>query len=59
MRPGGTTLVAKRLIDAKILHPDQITVTGRTIGEEAKAAVENRTNRCSGHCPHRLSRQAA
>ncbi|MGB5043835.1 MAG: dihydroxy-acid dehydratase, partial [Nitrospira sp.] len=30
---GGTTLVAKRLIDAKILHPDQITVTGRTIGE--------------------------
>ncbi len=37
---GGTTLVAKRLIDAKILHPDQITVTGRTIGEEAKAAIE-------------------
>jgi dihydroxy-acid dehydratase len=37
---GGTTLVAKRLIDAKILHPDQITVTGRTIGEEAKAAQE-------------------
>ena len=37
---GGTTLVAKRLIDAKILHPDQITVSGRTIGEEAKAAIE-------------------
>jgi dihydroxy-acid dehydratase len=37
---GGTTLVAKRLIEAKILHPDQITVTGRTIGEEAKAAQE-------------------
>ena len=37
---GGTTLVAKRLLDAKILHPDQITVTGRTIGEEAKAAQE-------------------
>ncbi|MCS6318381.1 MAG: dihydroxy-acid dehydratase [Nitrospira sp.] len=37
---GGTTLVAKRLLDAKILHPDQITVTGRTIGEEAKAATE-------------------
>ena len=37
---GGTTLVAKRLSDAKILHPDQITVTGRTIGEEAKAATE-------------------
>ncbi len=38
---GGTTLVAKRLLDAKILHPDQMTVTGRTIGEEAKAASEN------------------
>ncbi|HET9962251.1 MAG TPA: dihydroxy-acid dehydratase [Nitrospiraceae bacterium] len=38
---GGTTLVAKRLIDAKILHPDQITVTGRTLGEEAKAAEES------------------
>ncbi|MDP9131831.1 MAG: dihydroxy-acid dehydratase [Nitrospirota bacterium] len=37
---GGTTLVAKRLLDARILHPDQITVTGRTIGEEAKAALE-------------------
>ena len=37
---GGTTLVAKRLIDAKILHPDQITVSGRTIGEEAKDATE-------------------
>ncbi|HRA96729.1 MAG TPA: dihydroxy-acid dehydratase, partial [Nitrospira sp.] len=37
---GGTTLVAKRLLDAKILHPDQITVTGRTISEEAKAATE-------------------
>ncbi|MBX3235441.1 MAG: dihydroxy-acid dehydratase [Nitrospiraceae bacterium] len=37
---GGTTLVAKRLIDAKILHPDQITVTGKTIGEEAKSAQE-------------------
>jgi dihydroxy-acid dehydratase len=37
---GGTTLVAKRLIDAKLLHPDQITVTGRTIGQEAKAAAE-------------------
>ena len=37
---GGTTLVAKRLLDAKILHPDQITVTGRTIGEEARTAQE-------------------
>ncbi len=37
---GGTTLVAKRLLDAGILHADQPTVTGRTIGEEAKQAKE-------------------
>ncbi|HET6673943.1 MAG TPA: dihydroxy-acid dehydratase [Nitrospiraceae bacterium] len=37
---GGTTLVAKRLLDAKLLHPDHITVSGRTIGQEAKDATE-------------------
>jgi dihydroxy-acid dehydratase len=37
---GGTTLVAKRLLDAGLLHSNQPTVTGRTIGEEAKAATE-------------------
>src|SRR5713101_6229414 len=37
---GGTTLVAKRLLDAGILHPDQPSVTGRTIGEEARQAKE-------------------
>jgi dihydroxy-acid dehydratase len=37
---GGTTLVAKRLLDAGILHDGQPTVTGRTIGEEAKDAKE-------------------
>ena len=37
---GGTTLVAKRLLDAGILHANQPTVTGRTIGEEAKSAKE-------------------
>jgi dihydroxy-acid dehydratase len=37
---GGTTLVAKRLLDAGLLHADQLTVTGRTIGEEAREAVE-------------------
>ena len=37
---GGTTLVAKRLLDAGILHPNQPTVTGRTIGEEARRATE-------------------
>jgi dihydroxy-acid dehydratase len=37
---GGTTLVAKRLLDAGLLHGNQPTVTGRTIGEEAKHASE-------------------
>ncbi len=37
---GGTTLVAKRLLDAGILHASQPTVTGRTIGEEAQDAKE-------------------
>jgi dihydroxy-acid dehydratase len=37
---GGTTLVAKRLLDAGLLHGNQPTVTGRTIGEEASTAIE-------------------
>jgi len=37
---GGTTLVAKRLLEAGILHAGQPTVTGRTIGEEADEAKE-------------------
>ncbi len=37
---GGTTLVAKRLLDAGVLHGNQPTVTGRTIGEEASKAHE-------------------
>ncbi|HMD07594.1 MAG TPA: dihydroxy-acid dehydratase [Candidatus Acidoferrum sp.] len=37
---GGTALVAKRLLDAKFLRGDAITVTGRTIAEEAAAARE-------------------
>jgi dihydroxy-acid dehydratase len=37
---GGTTLVAKRLLEAGLLHEDQPTVTGRTIGEEASQARE-------------------
>ncbi|MBX5470735.1 MAG: dihydroxy-acid dehydratase [Thermoleophilaceae bacterium] len=37
---GGMRLVAKRLLDAGLLHADVPTVTGRTIGEEAEAAVE-------------------
>ena len=39
-RAGGIRLVAKRLLEAGLLHADQPTVTGRTIGEEAAAAVE-------------------
>jgi len=37
---GGTTLVAKRLLEAGLLHATQPTVTGRTIGEEAREATE-------------------
>src|SRR5437867_731152 len=37
---GGATLVAKRLLDAGLLHADQLAVTGRTIGEEARQASE-------------------
>jgi dihydroxy-acid dehydratase len=37
---GGIGLVAKRLKEAGLLHCDTLTVTGRTIGEEADAAHE-------------------
>jgi dihydroxy-acid dehydratase len=37
---GGMRLVAKRLLDAGLLHADAPTVSGRTIGEEAQDAVE-------------------
>jgi len=37
---GGSRLVARRLLDAGILHRGAATVTGRTIGEEAAEAVE-------------------
>ena len=37
---GGMAVVAKRLLDAGLLHADEKTVTGRTIGEEAKRAKE-------------------
>jgi dihydroxy-acid dehydratase len=37
---GGTRLVAKRLVELGALHAGAITVTGRTIGEEAATAVE-------------------
>ena len=39
-RAGGTALVARRLLEGGLLHGDAITVTGRTIGEEAADARE-------------------
>jgi dihydroxy-acid dehydratase len=39
-RAGGVRLIAKRLADAGILHGDALTVTGRTIAEEAAGAEE-------------------
>jgi len=37
---GGTSLVAKRMLEAGLLRGDSITVTGRTIAEEAAGAKE-------------------
>jgi dihydroxy-acid dehydratase len=37
---GGMAVVARRLLDAGLLQDQEITVTGRTIGEEARAARE-------------------
>ncbi len=39
-RAGGTRLLARRLIDAKVLHEAARTVSGGTIGEEAARARE-------------------
>ena len=41
-RAGGIRLLAQRLKQAGILHSECMTVTGKTIGEEADAAVETR-----------------
>lgn len=37
---GGTGLVAKRLDEAGLLHGSALTVSGKSIGDEAKAATE-------------------
>jgi len=37
---GGTALIAKRMIEAGLLNPNALTVTGKTIGQEAGAAKE-------------------
>jgi dihydroxy-acid dehydratase len=39
-RAGGVPLILKRLSDAGILNRDEITVSGRTVGEEADDATE-------------------
>jgi dihydroxy-acid dehydratase len=39
-RAGGVPLILKRLAEAGSLHGDALTVSGRTIGEEAEAASE-------------------
>lgn len=39
-RAGGMAVVARSLLDGALIHGDALTVTGRTIGEEARAAHE-------------------
>ena len=39
-RAGGVPLILNRLAEAGILHADELTVSGRTIGEEAASAIE-------------------
>jgi dihydroxy-acid dehydratase len=39
-RAGGIPLVAKRLLDGGLLHGDVLTVTGKTLAEEASTAQE-------------------
>ena len=39
-RAGGIPLVARRLLEGGFLHADAITVSGRSIGEHAREAVE-------------------
>ena len=58
-RAGGIPLVAKRLLDGGHLHADAITVTGRTIGEDAREATETPGRKSCGRCRTRSSRPAA
>jgi dihydroxy-acid dehydratase len=39
-KAGGVGVIAKRLAEAGVLHADAMTVTGRTVGEEAEATEE-------------------
>ena len=42
---GGVPLVARRLLDAGLLHEDAPTVTGKTVGEHAREATETEGQR--------------
>jgi dihydroxy-acid dehydratase len=44
-KAGGVGVIAKRLAEAGVLHSDALTVTGRTIGDEARAAQETEGQR--------------
>jgi dihydroxy-acid dehydratase len=37
---GGTSLIAKRMVEAKLVHGNQLTVSGRTFAQEARRAKE-------------------
>ena len=39
-KAGGVRLLTQRLLEAKLLHPNIMTVSGKTIGEEAMSAKE-------------------
>jgi dihydroxy-acid dehydratase len=39
-KAGGIPLIAQKLLEGKFLHEDAVTVTGKTIGEEARKAKE-------------------
>jgi dihydroxy-acid dehydratase len=39
-RAGGIQLIAKRMVEAKLVHAGAQTITGRSLGEEAASAVE-------------------
>ncbi len=41
-RAGGIRLLAKRLVDGKLLHNSAVTVTGNSIADEAAKAVEGK-----------------
>jgi dihydroxy-acid dehydratase len=53
---GGVPLLLQRLLEAGLLHQTEMTVTGRTIGEEARAAVETPGQKVIALADHPLSR---